>query len=69
MKKYLLLSLLFFIVISVYAQADFEKFKREQIAQEQQYKEEQAKAFANYYSMQDSLFIKYKDKIEKLWNN
>jgi len=68
MKQLFMIFSMFFIILSLTAQSDFDSYKNEQTAEQAKYVKEMNLAEANYYARQDSLFIQYKDEIERLWN-
>lgn len=66
--KSLIIVILVIVVSALVAQSDFDSYKNEQNNQHKNYVKEMKLAEANYYARQDSLFIQYKDDIERLWN-
>lgn len=68
MKKLLLSVAVIVLMSCLYAQTDFDEFKKQEEAKQQNFMETESKARANYFNQQDSLFVQYKDQIEKLWN-
>lgn len=66
--KLIIILFSFFLILNLAAQSDFDSYKNEQTTQHESYIKEMNLAEANYYSRQDSLFIQYKDEIERLWN-
>jgi len=67
MKQYTILFIIF-LFLPLSAQSDFDSYQKEQATQRDTYLKEMKLAEANYYARQDSLFIQYKDEIERLWN-
>ena len=68
MKKSLIVIILIILGLVCWAQTDFEEYQKQQEQEYSGYVEKEKLAEANYYKQQDSLFIQYKDQIEKLWN-
>lgn len=68
MKSFFRILFVLSMFFTLSAQNNFEEFKQQEETSRQQYIAAQLKAQANYYNQQDSLFIQYKENIERLWN-
>ena len=68
MKRVLILVSILVALSCLFAQTDFEKYKEQEEAKQQDFMDAESKAQANYYNQQDSLFTQYKERIEELWN-
>lgn len=68
MTKSKCIILFFIIIFSLFAQNDFESFLKSENKKQNSFQKSELKAQTDFYNQQDSLFIQYKDEIEKKWN-
>lgn len=68
MKHQIFLIIFLSNILIANAQSDFEKFQLQQNQGFDNYSQEEMKREKDYIAEQDSLFIQYKDQIEKEWN-
>ena len=68
MRRIFLIFLIAVFCAIMTAQNDFSEFSRQQNEQFRTFRDTQARELANYYSVQDSLFIQFKEQIEREWN-
>jgi membrane-bound lytic murein transglycosylase C len=64
-----MISTVFLMIFSaMFSQTGFEEFTSQRDQEYQSFREESVRQAANYYSQQDSLFIQFREQIEREWN-